>query len=140
MIINSIRKFMLECPHLDEFAKGINVDYLDDEIASYSIEEVPTNPIIKRYVDGSSVRQFEFIFASRESYGQEVLQNIENSGFYEHFADWIEKKNKASEFPVLGRNLQARKIECTSTGYAFQTDEDRARYQIQLRLTYFKEA
>ena len=35
---------MLECPHLDEFAKGINVDYLDDEIASYSIEEVPTNP------------------------------------------------------------------------------------------------
>ena len=76
MIINSIRKFMLECPHLDEFAKGINVDYLDDEIASYSIEEVPTNPIIKRYVDGSSVRQFEFIFASRESYGQEVLQNI----------------------------------------------------------------
>ena len=56
--------------------------------------------IIKRYVDGSSVRQFEFIFASRESYGQEVLQNIENSGFYEHFADWIEEKNKASEFPV----------------------------------------
>ncbi len=44
MIINSIRKFMLECPHLDEFAKGINVDYLDDEITSYSIEEVPTNP------------------------------------------------------------------------------------------------
>ena len=140
MIINSIRKFMLECPHLDEFAKGINVDYLDDEIASYSIEEVPTNPIIKRYVDGSSVRQFEFIFASRESYGQEVLQNIENSGFYEHFADWIEEKNKACGFPVLGSNLQARKIECTSTGYAFQTDEDRARYQIQLRLTYFKEA
>lgn len=138
MIIDSIRKFILQCPHLDELAKGVNVDYLDEDITSYSIEEAPTNPIVKRYIDGSSERQFEFIFASRESYGPEALQNIENSGFYEHFADWIEEKNKEGELPALERGLQARKIECTSTGYAFQTDEDRARYQIQLRLTYFK--
>lgn len=140
MIIDAIRKYVLKCPHLNEFAKGINIDYLGEDVDSYSIEETPCNPLVKSYVDGSSIRQFEFIFASRESYGPEVLQNIENCGFYEHFADWIEKENKANNLPILDGRLRAEKIECTSTGYAFQTEVDRARYQIQLRLTYYKEA
>ena len=29
-------------------------------------------------------------------------------------------------------------IECLSTGYAYQTGIDTARYQIQLRITYYK--
>lgn len=140
MIIDAVRTFMLKCPHLNEFAKGINVDYLSEDIDSYSIEETPCNPIVKRYVDGSTMRQFEFVLASRESYGPEILQNIENCGFYEHFADWIEKENKMNNLPILEKGLKAEKIECTSTGYAYQTEVDRARYQIQLRLTYFKEA
>ena len=139
MIIDSIRKYMLKCPHLSEFAKGINVDYLGSEADSYSLEETPCVPIVKRYVDGSSIRRFEFIFCSRESYGAEALQNIANCGFYEHFADWIEEQNRIGELPELREGLTSQKIECTSTGYAMQVDEDTARYQIQLRLTYFKE-
>lgn len=137
-LIAAVRQFMLKCPHLNEFSKGINIDYLSDDTTSYSIEETPCNPIVKRYIDGSSIRQFEFIFASRESYGQEVLQNIENSSFYEDFSDWIEEQDKIMNYPKLDNSIEVQKIECTSTGYAFQTEVDQARYQIQLRLKYYK--
>ena len=81
MIIDSIRKFIRSCPHLQEFegAIKVNVDYLGDESTVYSIDEVPCDPIIKKYVNGDSIRQYEFIFASRESYGPDVLNNISNS-------------------------------------------------------------
>ena len=82
MIIEAVRTFIKTCPYLQEFdgAIRVNVDYLSDEPTSYSIEEVPIEPILKRYVDGSTRRQYAFIFTSRESYGADVLQNIANSG------------------------------------------------------------
>lgn len=140
MIINSIRTFIRTCPHLQAFngAIRVNVDYLPSETSTYSIEEVPVTPILKKYVDGSTQRQYAFIFTSRESYGDDVMQNISNSGFYENFMHWLEECSINENLPILEENKQAIKIEATTTGYAFQTDVDRARYQIQCRLTYFQ--
>lgn len=137
MIIEGIRNFIRTCPHLSEFAKGINVDYLDENSNSYSIEEVPTQPIIKKYVNGDSIRQYDFIFCSRESYGADVLQNIDNSGFYEHFAKWLEDKTNKGDIPLIDGN-EVKSILATTIGYAFQTDVDKASYQIQCKLIYFK--
>ena len=139
MIIDSIRNFIRTCPHLQEFngAIKVNVDYLGPESTMYSIEETPCEPIIKKYINGDTVRQYQFVFASRESYGPDVLQNIDNSGFYEDFANWIESENKIGNLPKL-INQECRSIECLTTGYAFQTDVDKARYQIQMRITYFQ--
>lgn len=138
MIIESIRNYIKTCPYLDEFAKGINVDYLAENSTTYSIEEVPCEPITKRYVNGDTVRQYDFIFCSREAYGPDVLQNIENCGFYEDFANWIESQSNIGILPKLSENKEASEIKVTTTGYAFQTDVDKARYQIQLKLIYFQ--
>lgn len=144
MIIEAIRDYIRTCPYLQEFegAEGIikvNVDYLEGLSTTYSIEEVPVNPIIKTYVNGGSIRQFQFIFASREPYGADVLQNISNSGFYEDFANWIEQNNNNDVFPLLGDNYESQEIKVLSPGYAFQVDVDKARYQIELRLKYYKQ-
>ena len=140
MIINALRNYIRTCPHLDTFnnAIRINVNYLEPNTDTYSIEEVPIEPILKRYINGDSVRQYAFIFTSREPYGVDVLQNIDNSGFYEKFADWIENQNNNEIFPLLDNGLEALTIEVTSTGYAFAVTEDTAQFQIQLRLKYFK--
>lgn len=139
MIIDGIRNYIRNCPYLQEFfnAVKVNVDYLAEEPTSYSIEEVPCNPIIKKYVNGDSIRQYEFIFCSRESYGSDVLQNINNCGFYEDFSNWIEEQNLIGNLPILD-DKECRSIECLTTGYAFQTDVDKARYQIQMKITYFQ--
>ncbi|MGL5149056.1 MAG: chloramphenicol resistance protein [Clostridium sp.] len=138
MIIEGIRNFIRTCPYLNEFAKGVNVDYLDDTATSYSIEETPCEPVIKKYVNGDTIRQYDFIFCSRESYGADVLQNIENSGFYEHFAKWLEDETNSGTIPLIDGNV-VKSILATTIGYAFQTDVDEARYQIQCKLIYFKE-
>ena len=138
MIIESIRNYIKTCPYLDEFAKGITVDYLAEDSTTYSIEEVPCEPVIKKYINGDTIRQYDFIFCSREAYGPDVLQNIENCGFYEDFADWIESQSLQENLPILKNGMESRELKVSTTGYAFQTDIDKARYQIQLKLIYFK--
>lgn len=140
MIIDSIRNYIRTCPCLDTFSNVVmvNVNYLEPNTDTYSIEEVPIEPIVKKYINGDSIKQYAFIFTSREPYGADVLQNIDNSGFYEMFADWIERQNDNEIFPMLDGNLEPLSIEVTSTGYAFAVSEDTAQYQIQLRLKYFK--
>lgn len=140
MIIDSLRNYIRTCPHLDTFNNAIrvNVNYLEPYADTYSIEEVPIEPILKQYVNGDSIRQYAFIFTSRKPYGVDVLQNIDNSGFYEKFAEWTEKNNNNDIFPLLDNGLEPLEIKVTSTGYAFAVTEDTAQYQINLRLKYFR--
>lgn len=140
MIIESIRNYMRNLECLDTFNNAIrvNVNYLEENTDTYSIEEVPVEPIVKKYINGDSIRQYAFIFTSREPYGVDVLTNIDNSGFYEKLADEIERNNENEIFPLLDDRLEPLKIEVTSTGYAFAVTEDTAQYQINLRLKYFK--
>lgn len=140
MIIDSIRNYMRNLNCLDTFNNAIrvNVNYLEPNADTYSIEEVPVEPIVKKYINGDSIRQYAFIFTSREPYGADVLTNIDNSGFYEKLADEIEKNNYNEIFPLLDDGLEPLEIKVTSTGYAFAVTEDTAQFQIQLRLKYFK--
>ncbi|GAA0774586.1 hypothetical protein GCM10008908_24690 [Clostridium subterminale] len=140
MIIESLRNYIRQCPYLDTFNSAIkvNVNYLEPSPDTYSIEEIPIEPILKKYVNGDSIRQYAFIFTSREPYGVDVLQNIDNSGFYEKFADWVENNNDNEIFPTLDAGLEPLEIKVTSTGYAFAVTESTAQFQIQLRLKYYK--
>lgn len=139
-IIENVRNFIKKCPYLEEFegAIRIGVDYLDKEATTYSIEKVPCNPIIKKYVDGSCKKQELFIFTSRESYGPDIINNLNNINFYENLVSWLEEKNRTGDLPILDGNREVEKIEILTPGYAFQTDIDKARYQIQLRLIYIE--
>lgn len=138
MIIEALRDYFSKCPLLSEFGKVINVNYLEDT-DMYSIEEVPTQPIVKKYVGGITKRQYDFLFASKECYSADIMQNISNSSFYEDFANWIEEQNDNDNLPVLDSGCEATKLEITTAGYAFGEDENNLRYQIQLKLIYLKE-
>ena len=138
MIIDKIREYFLQCPLLDELAR-LNVDYLGVEPVEYTIDSQPTAPIIKQYTDGGTTKQYTFVFGSREYYGADVLQNIENSGFFEKFAEWVEEQSKKGNLPELEGNKQAISMEVLTSGYLFSASEDNARYQIQMRLIYYEE-
>lgn len=129
-IIESVRAFLQECPLLT--GDRLNVDFLPAEAATYSVDVVPTTPIIKRYFDGGSMRQFSFLFATRTFYGQTVRQQLDNLAFFEAFSEWIER----SSLPELGEGRQAIRLEVVASGYAFAAGTENARYQVQLKLTY----
>lgn len=138
MIINKVREYFLKCPLIDKESQ-INVDYLGVDKVQYTIDSVPVEPILKKYVDGGALKQFVFVFGSREYYGSSVLQNMENSGFYQNFSKWIEEQNKKLILPELENGLKSISLEATTQVYLFDSTEDNARYQIQCRLTYYED-
>lgn len=135
-IMESVRAFIRTYPPLAE--NKLNVDFLPANARSYSVEAIPANDVVKTYLDGSTVRQFLFVLASRESYGGEVLQQLENLGFYETFSMWLKQQNLRKNFPTLEEGKTATKIEATTQGYALSTGENKARYQIQCRMEFMQ--
>ncbi len=81
------------------------------------------------------------MFAARLFYSDEARNNIDNSGFNENFAEWLEEETEKGNLPVLGAGKTAIKIEAMSSGYLFDISGDlsNARYQIQCRLIYDQE-
>ncbi|MCB8598216.1 hypothetical protein LJE10_08390 [Blautia sp. DFI.9.9] len=137
-IIDALEKYFIGCELLKDGA--LRVDYLGEKPVEYTIEVLPCDPVVKRYLGGSTVRQYLFAFGSREFYSQERLQNIQNSAFYELLADWVETRSMSGILPELPDGMEAQQLEVVSSGYMFDGSMTNARYQIQLRLLYFKEA
>lgn len=139
-IIECIRTYFEKCPYLNDL--DINVDYLSDETECYSIEEIPSTIVRKRFIDGSSERQCQFVFASRLFFGTlENQQNINNLHLFEKITNWLEENTEKGILPKLNNNQEVTSIEALSSGYLYGTDNDRkyARYQIQCQLIYEEE-
>lgn len=137
-VIEYLRDFIAGCPLLKNGVL-LNVDRLGATEIEYTVDSEITSPILRNYTDGSSLRQFDFVFASREKYGADTLQNIENSGFYEDFANWIEVQSNTEKLPELDQYRIPQYIEVLSRDYIFDSDDSTARYQIQLRFVYYQD-
>lgn len=136
-LVEAIRAWLRTYPPLTDGRLG--VDFLPENAQTYSVDAEPVQPVVKRYMDGSAVKQFAFVLASREFSSDAIAQNVENSAFYDAFARWVERQNGARSLPALDDGRTARKIEVTSSGYKFLAyDEGVARYQIGLKLTYYE--
>lgn len=134
-VMECVREWLKQYPNL----KGrLDVDFLDEDADTYSLDTIPCEEIIKRYKDGSAVRQFQFAVSSRRYYEQNIAQNLSNLEFFEALTAWVEAKAHARELPEMDENRTAQKIIVTSTAYPFVVSEDgKARYQLQMRLEYF---
>ena len=92
--------------------------------------------VVKKYVDGSSIRQFQFAFASREVYDEQ--QNMQNTAFYEQLQAWLEKQTDIGNLPKLGKGKKARDLQILSSGYVYDTGDSTAIYQMELSLLYIQ--
>ena len=132
-IIECIRNFVMTFSELKDGC--FMIDYLSKDPVEYVVEAVPCDRIFKKYTDGGCIKQFLFIFASRESYSADVNQLIENSAFYEHFENWILDTTPETLSQFLDGRTPFR-LDVLTSGYLFDADYNTARYQIQLRLLY----
>lgn len=55
---------------------------------------MPGPETVRRYLDGSAVKQFDFVLASRVFYGDQITQNTDNLEWYEAFSDWVRGQNR----------------------------------------------
>jgi len=109
-----------------------------EEAQSYSVEAVPAKEIVRSYVDGSTVRQFLFVVASREFFGDKIRQQLDNLSFYGDFSEWLREQTMAGSLPNLGEGRKVMLMEATTSGYAMAAEASMARYQIQCRMEFFQ--
>lgn len=131
-MIEKIREYLIKNKIVDENCR-INVDFLGESPTEFTIVPIAVDPILKRYIDGSSLRQYQFQLISCNYYGADVMQNIANSTFYENLYNLIEKNNDAGILPKISG---IESIECLNNGAILDVTTNTARYSIQMKITY----
>lgn len=135
-LIDIVRLYILTCPFLSD--GRVNVDYIGTDMG-YSIDPLPCDPIIQRYMDGGAKKQFQFAFSSQEEYDQDARINIENSGFFQSFEEWLEQQSFNGNLPELEEKKNPISIETLNSGYLYDINEEKAKYRIECRLIYTQE-
>ncbi|MEG0873039.1 MAG: hypothetical protein RSG48_03660 [Clostridia bacterium] len=129
--LEKVRDYIKKCPYL--VGNKIAVSYLDKGIDSYSIDEIPSNPILKEYKAGDKLLQKTFDFTVKAPFSE--LENLKNSQFCEDFSDWIVEQQALKILPEI-ENIQ--KIKCITPGYVIQTNDTTAIYVIQMQIVWYK--
>lgn len=137
-LIDSVRDYINTYTGLTAGAP-VWVDFLGSVPMQYTVQSVPGSRIIEKYLDGSSLREFPFVFAFMTSTADDVAR-LANIGFFESFSDWIEQQDDANVYPTLSAGKTPWKIEVLGWGYLFEQGESETGvYQIQCRLTYVQD-
>ena len=137
-IIEGLSNYFLKCPLLKD---GVfRVDALGSEPVEYALESAITSPVLHTYIDGSSIRQYQFNFNSREAYSMDRIMAIQNESFYEDFCNWVEEQSIYGNLPEMPKGCEAQALNVIAPGFMLDATMENAFYQIQLQLIYFKEA
>jgi hypothetical protein len=133
-MITAVRNFLLNYPPMADSL--IHVDALGENPTEYAVIPLPGDRKKKQYLDGGSDREYPFLIQSVESTADE-LERLENSGFYEVLADWLEDQTEAGNLPALSAGKTAESIEAVSWGFVYeQGASDTGIYQITCVLKY----
>ena len=120
----------------------LDMDCLQAAPDRFSLDSVPGERVIKRYLDGGTVRRQLFIVSSRAVYGANLAQQKANLQLFEDLENWIDDRALRGALPVLGEGRRARSLVVLSTPYLMEAEEGSgpatARYQIQLELIYLQ--
>ena len=99
-----LRKWFKGCPALNA-SNRFRVDFLPENPTEYAIYSSPSTLNYKRNVLGEEVPQrvqfLNFIFASKETYGADIQQNLANLGFYDEVVMWVWEQNRKKNFPEI---------------------------------------
>lgn len=111
----------------------INANMLSNDINNYSLDRVPTESTVEKWIMGIEIHRDVYSFRSRMAYSKDTINNLENIGFFETFEKKIKDNNEKSILPEIDG---IEKIECLNCGTLNDTDTNTAEFDIQLQITY----
>lgn len=114
----------------------INADMLDNDINNYSLDKIPVQQEVERWITGMIIHRDVFSFRSRKAYSQDTINNLSNIGFFESFESIIKSNNKKGVLPDI-KGIQS--IECLNCGTMLTSDGTTAEFDIQIQITYREE-
>lgn len=114
----------------------INANMLSSDPINYSLDKIPEESTIERWVMGTNLCRDVYSFRSRVEYSQDAIVNLKNVGFFEVFEQIIKTKNKNKELPDIDG---IESIECLNCGSMTNANTNTAVFDIQIQVTYRKE-
>lgn len=134
----NLRTWFRTCPVISG-SNRFRVDYVAEKPTEYALYAVPSTLKYHENILGEEVlndiQTQNFIFASKETYGADIQQNLANLGFHQAVAEWILEQNNDRSFPEWSGGT-VKSIVPTLTAYPAQIGSNAAKYQIQLKVTY----
>lgn len=114
----------------------INANMLSNKIDDYSLDKIPTNMEVEKWIIGGVIHRDVYSFRSRKSYSQDTIVNLKNVGFFEQFENAIKTNNERGILPDI-ENIES--IECLNCATMNSTDGKQAEFDIQIQITYREE-
>lgn len=135
-ILGAIQTYIKTYGSLESNAPVL-IDFLGVNPTGYSIVSLPGANVVERYLDGGSLREYPFALQAMFSTADDA-ERLENLGFFEAFADWLESQTAAGVLPTsLGTGRTSEKIEATGQAFLYEQGvSGRGIYSVQAKLTY----
>jgi hypothetical protein len=115
---------------------SLNANNLDNEPNNYSLDKIPMEKTISKWVIGTKIQRDVYSFRSRTSYSQSTMTNLKNMGFFEEFEKTIESNNKNGILPNIDNIKSIECLNCATMNYA---ETNTAEFDIQIQITYWEE-
>ena len=129
-----LRSYLMDIiQSLNEQYQQVNVDFLSDEPNNYSLDKIPVEREVERWIIGDYLYKDLYSFRSRMNYSADTMSNIENIGFYETFEKIIKQKNNAGNLPDI-EGIES--IRCMNCGTMTNANTNTAEFDIQIQIEY----
>ena len=133
--IDNLRTYL--CKVIDTLTTNknfkINANMLSKNVNNYSIDKIPTNSTVEKWVTGVEIHKDVYSFRSRKEYSANEINNLQNIGFFENFESKIKSNNKKGVLPNI-KGIQS--IECLNCGTMLSAETNTAIFDIQIQITY----
>jgi hypothetical protein len=132
--VQKLREYLFDViKAINENVKQINVDMLDNDINNYSLDKVPTESVVEKWITGDEIHRDVHSFRSRNSYSQDTITNLENIGFFETLESIINSNNKEGILPDI-KGIED--IKCLNCGTMLSGETKTAIFNIEIQITY----
>ena len=114
----------------------INANMLSKNVNNYSLDKMPTDKVVRRWIIGVETHRDVFSFKSRKEYSINEINNLQNIGFFEEFERIIKSNNDKGVLPEIDR---IESIRCLNCGTMISAGTNTAIFDIQIEITYREE-
>ena len=135
--IYQVRQYLFSV--LDNLLKDnkyqINANFLSNDINNYSLDRLPVDENVVSWIIPIKKYREVYELRSRNVYGQDVMENLTNIGFFEEFEEIINSNNKKGVLPDIEG---IENIECLNVGALSIADTQTSIFGIQIQINYIK--
>ena len=113
----------------------INANFLTNDVNNYSLDRLPVDDNVEQWIIPTKKYREVYELRSRNSYGQEVMENLTNIGFFEEFEEIINSNNNKGVLPDI-EGIES--IECLNVGALSIAETQTSIFAIQIQINYIK--